>query len=152
MFRAEAYRCRGGVDDRGVVAAGVLVEDAVGAGTEEALHDVLRDIGDIADGVQAVLAQQRGGLPSHAGQFPYGPGPQEGRDRLGGVVDDGAPSERREGAGHGGERQGAGHGRLAAHAEVGERAELDEFGDAAGIALPPSGRPGEAEEGTPSSI
>lgn len=56
---------------------------AAGAGTEEALKGVLRDIGDIADGVQAVLAQQRGGLPAHARKFPHGPGPQEGRDRLG---------------------------------------------------------------------
>jgi hypothetical protein len=53
---------------------GVLVEGAAGAGTDQALQRVLRDV---ADGLQAVLAQQRRGRPAHAGQFPYGPGPQE---------------------------------------------------------------------------
>ncbi|WSP86437.1 hypothetical protein OG289_48465 [Streptomyces sp. NBC_01235] len=52
--------------------------DPAGAGTEEALQCVLRDVGDVADGVQSVLAQQRGGLPACAGQFPHGPGPKEG--------------------------------------------------------------------------
>ncbi|MER6358575.1 hypothetical protein ABT186_44045 [Streptomyces sp. NPDC001634] len=60
VLRAEARRCRGGVDDRGVAAVGVLVEGAAGAGAEEALQCGLRDFGDIGDGVQAVLGRRRG--------------------------------------------------------------------------------------------
>lgn len=77
VFRAEARWGRGGVDDRRVVALGVFVEGAAVAGSEESLQCVLRDVGDVAGGVQAVLAQQRGGLPAYTGKFQYGPGPKE---------------------------------------------------------------------------
>lgn len=78
VFRAEVRRGRGGVDGRGVVALGVFVEGTAGAGAEEALQCVGRDVGDVAGGVQSLLAQQRCGLPAYAGQFSYGPGPEEG--------------------------------------------------------------------------
>lgn len=80
VFRAQARRGRGGVEDRRVVALGVLVE---GAGIEEALQCVLRDVGDVADGVQTVLTQQRGGLLAYTGKFPYGPGPQNAASASG---------------------------------------------------------------------
>ncbi|WP_327722338.1 hypothetical protein OG381_48380 [Streptomyces sp. NBC_00490] len=72
MLRAEARRGRDGVDDLGVAAVGALVEGAARAGTKEALQGVLRDVGDVADGVQAVLAQQRRGplLTELRGKFP----------------------------------------------------------------------------------
>ena len=65
------------------------MEGAVGACTEQALQRELRDI-DVADGLQAVFGERRGGAGADAGQLADGAGPQERVDRLGRVVDDGA--------------------------------------------------------------
>jgi hypothetical protein len=90
VLGAQARRCRRRVDDRGVPALGALIEGAAGTGAEEELQCVLGDVGDVAEGVQAVLGERRGRFRSHAGQFSRRTGPQERCDRLGGVVDDGA--------------------------------------------------------------
>ncbi len=60
VLGAGARRRRGGVDDLGVAALGVLVEGTSGAGAEQTLQHQLGNLGDVADGVQAVLAEHRG--------------------------------------------------------------------------------------------
>ncbi|KPI22822.1 hypothetical protein OV320_1279 [Actinobacteria bacterium OV320] len=57
VLGTDARRRRGGIDGRGVAAAGAFVQGASGPGAEEALKGELGDVGDVADGVQSVLGE-----------------------------------------------------------------------------------------------
>ncbi len=144
VFGADARRSRGGIDDLGVAALGVLVEGAAGPDADQTLQRELGDIDDVADGVQPVLAERRGRLRAHTGQLPDRARAQEGGDRLGGVVDDGALPGRGQCAGHRGEHP-VGRATRAAQAEVGEHAQLDQLGQPAGVPLPVRNRPGDVQ-------
>lgn len=139
VFGADARRRGrgrgGGVDDGGVVSVGALVERTTGAGSEQALQCHRGDVGDVADGVQPVLGECGRGSRADAGQFADGTGLQERGDGFGRVLDDGPLAGRGEHGGHGGDQPVGGRPRPTAHSVQGERAQLDEFGDAAGVAL-----------------
>lgn len=106
------------------------------------LQRELGDVGDVSDSVEAVLRERRGRLRAHPGQLPDRTRSQERGDRLGGVVDDGAPTRRGERASHGGEQPVGGGPRTTAYPVQGERAQLNEFGDVAGVPAPSLGQAG----------
>lgn len=83
VLGTDARRRRGGIDGRGVAAEGALVQGTPRPGPKKALKSELGDVGDIADGVQAVLGEGGRRFRAYAGQFPGGAGTQEGGDRLG---------------------------------------------------------------------
>lgn len=122
MLGADACRCRRGVDELGVVALGALMEGTAGAGPKQALQRELGDGGDVADSMEAVLGERRGRFRAHAGQVPDRAAAQEVGDGLGGVGDDGAPIERGEGAGHGGEHHVVRDSRTTAKSGMGKHA------------------------------